>query len=101
MAEFCLECLKKFEPNANEHNTVLSEELYFCEGCCDFKPVVVAFDDGSDSDKPTYKLLEIATELDARERSSNLIFDKFQTVGWKDLCQMGIDILTKLREGEF
>jgi hypothetical protein len=45
MAEFCLECFKKFEPNANEHNTVLSDNPDFCEGCCDIKPVVLEFYD--------------------------------------------------------
>ena len=46
MAEFCLECLQKFEPNANEDNTVLSKYNDFCEGCCSFKPIVIEFDDG-------------------------------------------------------
>ena len=46
MAEFCLDCFKKFEPNANEDNTVLSEYDDFCEGCCEWKPVVIEFTDG-------------------------------------------------------
>ena len=45
MAEFCLECLKKFEPNANVNNTTVSTNLYLCEGCGQLKPVVVTFTD--------------------------------------------------------
>ena len=48
MAEFCLKCLQKFEPNANEDNTTLSEYLDWCEGCAELRQVVVTFDDGSD-----------------------------------------------------
>ena len=54
MAEFCLECLKKFEPNANEYNTTISIESYLCEGCGEIKPIVVTFDDGSDRCKHCY-----------------------------------------------
>ena len=45
MAEFCLDCFKKFEPNANEDNTVLSEYNDFCEGCGEVKPVVICFEE--------------------------------------------------------
>lgn len=45
MAEFCLECLKKFEPNANVNNTTVSTNLYLCEGCGQLKHVVVTFTD--------------------------------------------------------
>lgn len=41
MAEFCLECLRKFEPNANGNNTVLSDNLELCEGCGILKRIVV------------------------------------------------------------
>lgn len=47
MADFCLECLHKFEPNANEHNTVLSKEIVLCEGCGNLKNIVLEFVDGS------------------------------------------------------
>lgn len=46
--------------------------------------------------KLTYELLEIATELDAREATNNCIIRKLQGVGWKDLCRKGIDILNRL-----
>ena len=48
MAEFCLTCFKRFEPNANEDNTTLSEYLDWCEGCAELRQVVLTFDDGSD-----------------------------------------------------
>lgn len=51
MAEFCLECFKKFEPDANEYNTSLSEQPDFCEGCFSFKPVVTEFYDCKDDKK--------------------------------------------------
>ena len=49
MAEFCLTCFKRFEPNANEDNTTLSNYLDWCEGCAELRQVVLTFDDGSDS----------------------------------------------------
>ena len=45
MADFCLDCFKKFEPNANENNTMLSEDNDFCEGCGEIKPVVIEFNE--------------------------------------------------------
>ena len=45
MAEFCLKCLQRFEPNANEDNTTLSNYLDWCEGCAELRQVVVEFDD--------------------------------------------------------
>lgn len=45
MAEFCLECLKKFEPNANINNTTVSINPYYCDGCGKLKPIVVTFED--------------------------------------------------------
>lgn len=45
MADFCLDCFKKFEPNANEDNTILSDYLDFCEGCCEMKQIVFEFDE--------------------------------------------------------
>ena len=45
MAEFCLECFKRFEPNANEDNTTLSNYLDWCEGCAELRQVVVDFEE--------------------------------------------------------
>lgn len=42
MAEFCLNCLKEFEPNANERNAVLSKDYCICEGCGKSTKVVIA-----------------------------------------------------------
>ena len=55
MAEFCLECLRKFEPNANEDNTTLSDYLDWCEGCAELRQVVLTFDD-EDSSNKSYKV---------------------------------------------
>ncbi len=52
-----------------------------------------------DRAKLTYELLEIITELDARESTSNCIIRELQGVGWKDLCDRPIKILEKLRDG--
>ena len=62
MAEFCLQCLKKFEPNANKHNTTVSINPYFCEGCGELKPVVVTFDDGGNQILKQLKLILIYTD---------------------------------------
>jgi hypothetical protein len=47
VAEFCLNCFKKIEPNANEYTTKLSEDLDFCEGCGEIKNVVIEFDENT------------------------------------------------------
>lgn len=49
MAEFCLECLRKFEPNANENNIVLSDNPELCEGCGILKRIVVEITNESES----------------------------------------------------
>jgi hypothetical protein len=45
MAEFCKECFKKKiitpSDNITDDRLVMSEELDFCEGCCEWKPVVI------------------------------------------------------------
>ena len=42
MAEYCFECFKKvFEEKARERDYILSEELDLCEGCGEWKRVVV------------------------------------------------------------
>ena len=45
MAEFCLECLRKFEPNANADSIVLSDNPELCEGCGHIKKIVVEIND--------------------------------------------------------
>lgn len=47
--------------------------------------------------KLTSELLDLATELDARESSFNSVISGLHGVGWKALCDRGIEILTKLR----
>lgn len=52
MAELCLQCLQKFEPNANEDNTVLSENLEWCDGCGALTSIVLEFnDEGSETNE--------------------------------------------------
>lgn len=47
-------------------------------------------------EEPTYELLEIATELDARERSGNCVISRLQTKSWQELCNEAIYILRQL-----
>lgn len=58
MAEFCLECFKRFEPNANENNTTLSKNLEWCEGCAELRQVVLEYNEGI-AQKPIYKEMTI------------------------------------------
>lgn len=45
MAEFCKECFKEKiavpSDGITDDMLVMSEELDFCEGCCEWKPVVI------------------------------------------------------------
>ena len=50
MAEFCLKCLQKFEPNANKDNTTVSINPYYCDGCGELKPIVVTFNEFDEDD---------------------------------------------------
>ena len=43
------------------------------------------------------KLLRVATELDARERSSNSVMLEYHGTGWEELCDIGIDLLKQLK----
>ena len=45
MAEFCKECFKEHivipSDNITDDRLVMSEQLDFCEGCAEWKPVVI------------------------------------------------------------
>ena len=44
MAEFCRECFKtKIEPGALDKHIIVSEDEDLCEGCGEFKPVVITY----------------------------------------------------------
>ena len=43
-------------------------------------------------------LYNIAVELDSREFSNNCIVDRLIGLSWDELCDKGIEILTKLKE---
>ena len=43
-------------------------------------------------------LYDIAVELDSREFSNNCRIDRFTSLSWDELCDKGIDLLTKLKE---
>lgn len=53
--------------------------------------------ESQDLGKLTQDLLEIAIELDARERSCNVVHSDWTGTSWKELCDMGTEILSKLR----
>lgn len=53
--------------------------------------------ESQDLGKLTQDLLEIAIELDARERSCNVVHSEWTGTSWKELCDMGTEILRKLR----
>ena len=43
-------------------------------------------------------LYDIAVELDSREFSNNCVVDRLTGLSWDELCDKGIEILTKLKE---
>ena len=43
------------------------------------------------------QLFRLVTELDARERSSNLVIQEYRGTGWKDLCDIGIELFEQLK----
>ena len=44
MAEFCKECFKRcIEPGALDEHIVVSNDEDFCEGCGEFKQVVIEY----------------------------------------------------------
>lgn len=65
----------------NDHPT-LKEQMDFIEAR------LVMLDD----------LYDIAVELDSREFSNNCAVDRLTGLSWDELCDKGIEILTKLKE---
>lgn len=43
-------------------------------------------------------LYDIVVELDSREFSNNCLIDRLTGLSWDELCDKGIEILTKLKE---
>lgn len=43
------------------------------------------------------QLFRVLTELDARECSGNLVISEYETAGWKELCDIGIELLIQLK----
>jgi hypothetical protein len=43
-------------------------------------------------------LYDIAVELDSREFSNNCVISRLTGLSWDELCDKGIEILTKLKE---
>jgi len=43
LAEFCLDCWNRInETNDSEEKYIISKDLDFCDGCCEWKHVIVA-----------------------------------------------------------
>ena len=54
MAEFCKECFKRcIEPGAIDKYIVISEDEDLCEGCGEFKQVVVEYNTEEDHEERT------------------------------------------------
>ena len=45
------------------------------------------------------ELFMVATELDAREFSSNCVIPELQALSWVELCDKGITLLQKIKNG--
>lgn len=45
------------------------------------------------------ELFMVATELDAREFSSNCVIPELQALSWAELCDKGIALLQKIKNG--
>ena len=44
MAEFCLKCFQRyFNENAEKNELIISKDLDLCEGCADYKHVVIGY----------------------------------------------------------
>ena len=76
-----IEVLNPGDVGFNEHPT-LKEQMDWIEAR------LVMLDD----------LYDIAVELDSREFSNNCVIDRLIGLSWDELCDKGIEILTKLKE---
>ena len=76
-----IEVLNPGEVSVNDHPT-LKEQMDFIEAR------LMMLDD----------LYDIAVELDSREFSNNCVVDRLIGLSWDELCDKGIEILTKLKE---
>lgn len=76
-----IEVLNPGEVSVNDHPT-LKEQMDFIEAR------LKMLDD----------LYDIAVELDSREFSNNCVVDRLIGLSWDELCDKGIEILTKLKE---
>lgn len=78
MAEFCLDCLNKFgEPHYKRDQVIESPYYCFCEGCEQYKPVVIGFS----SDKLLRYLKKVAISS-ALIAVGWLVFDIASYVRW-------------------
>ena len=64
MAEFCLDCLNKINgTNYDESKYIISDDLDLCEGCGEWKPVVVAMRRSNDGYWLRYAIYHIIEKL--------------------------------------
>lgn len=43
------------------------------------------------------EVLNIMTELDARESTSNILIREYQDIGWNELCDKSIELIQQLK----
>lgn len=46
------------------------------------------------------ELIKVVSEIDSRYTSCNLLFSEYHELSWVELCNKGISLLEKLRDGE-
>lgn len=65
---------------------------------CNFQKQNYELDELKNEGEIIEKLFKVMTEFDARWFSSNSVIQEYQGAGWKELCDIGIDLFRRLKE---